>query len=745
MVSVTKKLVSLILSFAIIFINIPEISNIVKVEAAEVDFTQGNLKFIVTDEAKKEVSVQAADKADFSGINSTVIIPETVTNGENNYKVTSIAEKGFEAYYTHKKSIDITSVYMPNTIVNIGYMAFAYCENLEKIKLSKNLQTIDENVFYFCTKLEDLTLSSMKNLPDIGCDSLYKANEEIKIYVKNNTDVSNAIDKYNNVKPSNTKRKDKGLGIELNTSNVLVKEIIEIKNVVVSNADIWTKGKTVSFDVDPKESTVKDVKYEYNGNQVELNGANNHYSFEVSENGVYKLIAEDSLENTAEYEVTVNNIDNEAPTINYVGGNPTQWQNDNVVVRFRITDNQSGIESVICEQGVEVKNQGNDEYSLEITANGSYTLVATDKLGNASRETITVDKLDKESPNITYVSGNPAQWQKDDAVITLKVTDSQSGIKSVICEQGVEVIEKGNSEYSLAIKTNGVYTIVAEDNAGNISKGTITVDKLDKEGPVISEITGNPVSWQKGNATINFKVTDVQSGVSKVECSNGRAKIKLNELGNGEYCFTISVNGNYVITAVDNVGNETTQEIEVNRIDNTAPSIENINGNPTKWQRKNADITFNVEDLESGVKNVSCIKPNGEVLELIGDSGLYEFEADMNGIYKIIAVDNMGNTNERTITVDKLEFDKPEISKISGNPTKWQTGSAKISFEAFDNTSGLYKVTVVKDDEEEIKVSSEGEGLYTFEAKTNGVYKITVMDFAGNTTSRYVNVKYIRA
>ncbi len=80
---------------------------------------------------------------DFDSIDdipTELVLPSTY----NKKAVTSIAEWGFKGYYT------LTSVVIPDSIASIGMGAFAGCESLTNIKVSKNnemLQSIDGNVY----------------------------------------------------------------------------------------------------------------------------------------------------------------------------------------------------------------------------------------------------------------------------------------------------------------------------------------------------------------------------------------------------------------------------------------------------------------------------------------------------------------------------------------------------------------------------------------------------------------------
>ena len=77
-----------------------------------------------------------------------VVIPEAETINGETYRVTYI---GSEAFYG---CVNLTSVTLPNTIVNIGYHSFADCHLLEYIDIPAGMQQINSNAFSFCYELD---------------------------------------------------------------------------------------------------------------------------------------------------------------------------------------------------------------------------------------------------------------------------------------------------------------------------------------------------------------------------------------------------------------------------------------------------------------------------------------------------------------------------------------------------------------------------------------------------------------
>ncbi len=83
-----------------------------------------------------------------------VIVPETETINGETYRVRYIAS---EAFYG---CVNLTSVILPSTIVNIGYHAFADCHLLKTIDLPEGMGQINSNAFSFCYNLDYIFIHS---------------------------------------------------------------------------------------------------------------------------------------------------------------------------------------------------------------------------------------------------------------------------------------------------------------------------------------------------------------------------------------------------------------------------------------------------------------------------------------------------------------------------------------------------------------------------------------------------------
>ena len=99
-----------------------------------------------------------------------IIIPETFSYKGNRYKVTSIGENAF------RLCNDLSSVVIPNSVIQIEKWAFCDSENLKIVSFSTNLTRIKKEAFNGYKKLSEIILPEKLSIIDVGafayCESL---------------------------------------------------------------------------------------------------------------------------------------------------------------------------------------------------------------------------------------------------------------------------------------------------------------------------------------------------------------------------------------------------------------------------------------------------------------------------------------------------------------------------------------------------------------------------------------------
>lgn len=94
-----------------------------------------------------------------------IVIPELVVYSGDNYTVTGIGDEAFAS------CSDLTSVYIPNSVVSIGHKAFYYCSDLTSVRIPNSVTSIGNYAFKSCSNLMSLNIPS--SLISIGENAFY--------------------------------------------------------------------------------------------------------------------------------------------------------------------------------------------------------------------------------------------------------------------------------------------------------------------------------------------------------------------------------------------------------------------------------------------------------------------------------------------------------------------------------------------------------------------------------------------
>ncbi len=215
--------------------------------------------------------------------------------------------------------------------------------------------------------------------------------------------------------------------------SVTVDKIDDIPPVVTggaqSNAD-WASEKTISATAADNESGIDRVFYTRedgatSGTAMSASG-DTYTSPAITADGTYYIVAYDKANNRGQSAVVVDHVDTSPPTIEEAALQPEHWAAEKTITA-RIEDAGSGIANVTYsgpQSGSMTRQNARSGDSLwetgVLTQAGTYTLSATDVLGNTHSITIEATKMG-EDPN-AYVPQYPGD-SGHTTVITVEVSD----------------------------------------------------------------------------------------------------------------------------------------------------------------------------------------------------------------------------------------------------------------------------------------------------------------------------------
>jgi hypothetical protein len=142
-----------------------------------------------------------------------------------------------------------------------------------------------------------------------------------------------------------------------------------------------------------------------------------------------------------------------------ISTNTNAWTNGNVTIQINATDEGSGIQAIELPNGNRVSSANTATYV--VSENGSYTFKVTDKAGNITEKTVTINNIDKQQPTATHtiehVDGNSFK-------VTINAEDDGSGVKQIKLPNG-EVYQGNQATYT--VEKGQQYSFEIVDQAGN--------------------------------------------------------------------------------------------------------------------------------------------------------------------------------------------------------------------------------------------------------------------------------------
>lgn len=479
-------------------------------------------------------------------------------------------------------------------------------------------------------------------------------------------------------------------------------EVVDVQGYVndIDNGDIVT----VKYAIDGGEEMVIANNLRPNGSEKYF-----HTSFTIPNNisngqHFFQVWAADNCGNMS-VPVTVHfnvNKDVTAPTGTH-SINPTNWTNGDVTITLNTTDDMSGVKRI-------KKPDGSYTYSVStiyvVPANGSYTFVLEDNVGNTRNYTVTINNIDKTAPTGS-LSHNPTQWVNTDVKIHWSVADANSGVKQIKLPDGT-IKTTATGDYT--VSQNGTYTFVVYDVAGNTLTLQETVTNIDKTPPTGS-LSHNPTDWVIDYVKIHWTASDSQSGFNRVVLPDGTSTT------NASGDFTVTDNGTYTFTLYDNVGNSRILTENINNIDKIMPEgVLSLQEN--RLTDEKIKISWKAFDLQSGFSKI--LLPDST----FSTNATGEFTVSQMGDYSFVIYDRVGNTRELSINVSNVDMINP-ILEVTQDTDKWTNGEITLNWKADDYQSGLQNVILPSS---ENVTDKQGSYIVT----ENGNYIFLAYDKIGN-------------
>ena len=357
----------------------------------------------------------------------------------------------------------------------------------------------------------------------------------------------------------------------------------------------------------------------------------------IEDEGEYVLNAVDETGNESVVKFT---IDKTAPEITIDQKNV---DNQNVEVSILLSDKLTKVHTVKAAKGEQtieyfenngqeltIEKEGNTaNAAIKIMENGTYTIYVKDEAGNGRIQTFEVTTI-VEEPEIddttppTIETTNEIINENESVKVTINVKDTESQIAKIKFASGTQdiayfenngttlqmITDDKSAEAAVMIEKNGNYTIYVEDEQANAAIRVITITEIETPDPEPEpepddDITPPTITGVKDDVTYGTEVTpriEDEHLASVTLTKNGNA---VEGYKNGD---TISENGTYVLTAIDEAGNQTVVKfiIDIEEEDNN-----NTNNTNSTNSTNSTNNTINDTNTENSTNNTNTNNNTG--------------------------------------------------------------------------------------------------------------------------------------
>jgi hypothetical protein len=359
----------------------------------------------------------------------------------------------------------------------------------------------------------------------------------------------------------------------------------------------------------------------------------------VAEEGIYELVVKDDAGNVTKVMFTIDKTAVEVQGVTadgyYQSARPTFSEGT-----ATLNDKPFTSGTVVSEEGV---------YELEVK----------DKAGNVTKITFTIDKTAVEVQGVTEAGTYPfAQPTFSEGEATLNGKPFTSG---------------------QAIATDGNYTLIVTDRAGN---QTVVQFTIDATPPALSGFTSGKVAYREVKPTF----------------TEGTATLNGKPFLSGT---TIATAGKYTLEITDEHGNKRSETFTIDR---TSPVVSGV----THRQLTNKDLV---------------IKFNEGTATLNGRRIANQTKVSTSGAYTLRVTDAAGNITQLTFTIDKKAPARPTLLTLTNKSTRVTGKAEKGAMVYIYYNNRTYKA----------KASSTG--VYRYDMKTTKVgatVSVRALDAAGN-------------
>lgn len=486
-----------------------------------------------------------------------------------------------------------------------------------------------------------------------------------------------------------------------------------------------TPSKTITLTITAKDPEGHDHKL-----PLQIEGETtwhaSPYVYTVTEGKPVMIVARDTENNTREFLVNINNLDESKPVIESFTQSTAGWTKDPVKVTVLATDDQALAaqpyqwEFTPNRTGTPTVGAWTATNSFMVNEAGKVRVQVRDAVGNLTwSDYYQVNNVDTTPPSldptVPYdVSTTETVAASTGVTITLNLVDTvdpASKLSSGLAAAPIKWVEISgiySTQRTVTVHQNGTYHVVLKDAVGNESAPIpITISNISTSEPVINRITCTDVDGDvinplipgpgdKAPITITVDASFGGAGAPEKPYSydGGMTWTSLNH-------FTVNQNGEYTVTIRDANGTQKSSSVILSTVDNSDPLVTMYlyKGQPDDWTTRfpgqactEADYVWKMyidaADLGSGIEKIHTHWDNKDYT---ADQLPIFFDVKEPGTYQVTVTDKAGHETQMEKVVQWTDLSEsvygpnpnvPVTQPDVGGTNSWERGSAGDPFNA---------------------------------------------------------------
>jgi NHL repeat len=470
------------------------------------------------------------------------------------------------------------------------------------------------------------------------------------------------------------------------------------------------------------------------------------YDLSTEPDGVYtfSVWSVDAAGNTGPNTTSTYELDTAAPGAPVLTATPGAMGTDTTPTWAFTSEAGTTTDCRLERDGVVVSGyaacSGSRTYSLSTDGTYTFSVQATDQVGNVGPETTSTYILDMTPPAAPVLTATPGASGTDTSPTWDFTAESGATTECRLEKDGV-VFDAYSScadsrTYTLSADGSYRFSVRATDQVGNVGPKTTSTYVLDTTAPGAPTITSAPAA-QDNDPTPTWSFT-AEAG-AQTECSlrQGGTVVEPFASCTDSKTYTLSSDGafTFLVRATDSTGNTGPEATSDYELDTTAPAAPTVTGGPSTPSNDSTPTwTFTVE---SGASAQCSLWRGGTVIDPFSpcaDIQTYDLTTAVDGTYqfRVRATDQVGNVSVTTLSSYVLDTTPPAAPTFTDTPGA--QGNDPTPMWSFNVESGAVAECRLEKDGVEFSAYSPCSGSQGYDLSEDGAYRFSVraVDAAGN-------------